>query len=76
MRIIKEQFLREAVPPSSKTGKWLESWRLVVRAAEWSNLGDVRKTYPSADAVKTESGRSVTGYGFPSAPTAVSVSGR
>lgn len=60
LRIIKEQFLRDAIPPASKAGKWLESWRLSVRSAEWRNLGDVRKTYPSADAVKTESGRNLT----------------
>jgi len=60
LRIIKEQFLKDAAPPNSKTGKWLESWRLAVKAAEWRNIGDVRKTYPSADPVKAGSGRSVT----------------
>ena len=60
MRIIKEQFLREAAPPKSKAGKWLEAWRLSVKAAEWENLDEVRKTYPSADSVEVDSGRSVT----------------
>jgi mRNA interferase HigB len=60
LRIIKEQFLKDAVPPASKAGKWLETWRLAVRAAEWKNIGDVRKTYPSADSVKVESGRNIT----------------
>lgn len=60
LRIIKEQFLRDAAPPNSKAGKWLESWRSAVKAAEWKNIGDVRKTYPSADPVKTASGRFVT----------------
>lgn len=60
LRIIKEKFLKEAVPPASKAGKWLESWRSVVKASEWKNIGDVRKTYPSADTVRIESGRTVT----------------
>jgi len=60
LRIIKEQFLTDATPPNSKAGKWLEAWRLIVKAAEWRNLGDVRKAYPSADSVKVESGRSIT----------------
>ena len=59
MRIIKEQFLKDAVPPASKAGKWLEAWRVAVRDAEWRNIGDVRKTYPSADPVKVASGRTV-----------------
>jgi mRNA interferase HigB len=60
LRIIKEQFLKEAATATSKAGKWLENWRITVRAAEWRNIDDVRKTYPSADPVKVESGRSVT----------------
>lgn len=60
LRIIKEQFLKEAAPATSKAGKWLKNWRITVRAAEWRNIDDVRKTYPSADPVKVESGRSVT----------------
>lgn len=60
LRIIKEPFLKEAAPASSKAGKWLENWRITVRAAEWRNSDDVRKTYPSADPVKVDSGRSVT----------------
>jgi len=59
LRIIKEQFLKDAVPPASKAGKWLEAWRVAVRDAEWRNIGDVRKTYPSADPVKVASGRTV-----------------
>lgn len=60
LRIIKEQFLKDAVPSASKVGRWLETWRVAVRAAEWGNIGDVRRTYPSADPVKVESGRTVT----------------
>lgn len=60
MRIIKEKFLKEVVPPRSKAGKWLDAWRLVVRAAEWRNLEELRRSCPSADAVRTKSGRNVT----------------
>lgn len=60
LRIIKEQFLKEVASSGSKAGKWLEAWRLTVKAAEWGSIGDLRKTYPSADPVKVESGRSVT----------------
>jgi mRNA interferase HigB len=60
LRIIKESFLRAAVAPASGAGKWLEAWRVVVRAADWGSLGDVRRTYPHADPVKVASGRTVT----------------
>lgn len=60
LRIIKEQFLREAASANSKAGKWLKSWRSAVKAAEWRTRDDVRKTYPHADSVKVDSGRSVT----------------
>lgn len=35
LHIIKEKFLRYAVPARSKTGKWLESWTAVTASAEW-----------------------------------------
>lgn len=60
VRLIKELFLKQAASETSKVGKWLQAWRLVVRAAEWRNIGDVRRTYPSADPVKVMSGRTVT----------------
>jgi mRNA interferase HigB len=60
LRIIKEKFLREAIPPRSKAGKWLEAWITVVRLADWASIREVRMTYPSADPVKVASGRSVT----------------
>lgn len=58
--IIKEQFLKDAVSPASKAGKWLEIWRLAVRSAAWRNIEELRKTYPSADPVKVESGKNIT----------------
>jgi len=38
---------------------YLEAWRKVVKAAAWQNLAQVRRTYPSADAVRVGSGRQV-----------------
>ena len=60
LHIIKEKFLKEAAPPRSKAGKWLEAWAAVVNSAEWVSIRDVRVTYPSADPVKVSSGRNVT----------------
>ena len=43
-----------------QAGAWLACWCKAVRAARWRSLADVRKTYPSADAVTVNSGRTVT----------------
>ncbi len=59
VRIIKEAFLVAMAGQHPKTVRFLEAWRLTVRAATWSSLVDVRRTYPSADAVKVASGRQV-----------------
>ena len=59
MRIIKEAFLVQAAKQYPKAAAYLETWRKVVRAATWQSLRDVRRAYPSADAVRIESGRQV-----------------
>ncbi len=59
MRIIKEAFLLAMAKQHPKTARFLDTWRKTVRAAKWSSLADVRRTYPSADAVKVASGRQV-----------------
>jgi len=59
LHIIKEKFLKEAAPPKTKAGKWLDAWTMVVKAAEWRSIHDVRQTYRSADPVKVASGRNV-----------------
>ena len=43
-----------------QAGAWLACWRKAARAARWQSLADVRKTYPSADAVTVHSKRTVT----------------
>jgi mRNA interferase HigB len=60
MRLIKEKFLRDAAPARSKAGKWLEAWIAVARRANWKNIQELRRTYPSADPVHVSSGRAVT----------------
>ena len=59
MRIIKEAFLLRAAQDRPRAARYLETWRMVVKAARWKGLSDVRQTYPSADGVKTKSGRQV-----------------
>lgn len=60
MRIIKEKFLIEQQSEFPQAATWLKSFRLLVRAAHWNNIHDVRKLYPAADAVIVKSGRAVT----------------
>lgn len=59
MRIIKEAFLVQSAREHSKAAGYLETWRKIVRVAAWRSLAEVRRTYPSADAVKVKSGRQV-----------------
>jgi mRNA interferase HigB len=39
---------------------WLSDWAVIVRAAEWRSIRDVRLQYPSADGVKVSGGAVVT----------------
>jgi mRNA interferase HigB len=59
VRIINEAFLVSAAQQYPKADRYLNAWRKSVRAAAWSGLADVRRTYPAADAVKVASGRPV-----------------
>ena len=59
MRIIKTSMLKafwEAHPQAKAS---LMTWLRQVKVAEWRTFADVRKTLPSADAVKVASGRQV-----------------
>jgi len=60
VRVIKKKTLSEywEKHPDSRSG--LELWLAAAEAAEWKNLMEVRKTFGHADAVKVESGRTVT----------------
>lgn len=59
MRIIAERWLKDAADDFPKAASYLTHWRAVVRAAHWNNLSDVRRHYPSADAVRVASGSTV-----------------
>lgn len=37
----------------------LEGWLALIRAAKWGNLAELRRTFPRADQVTTESKRQV-----------------
>ena len=58
MRIVKEKFLRDAAEEYPKAAKYLATWILVLRAARWRSLAEVRQIYPSADLVRVACGRS------------------
>jgi mRNA interferase HigB len=60
MRIIAIPFLNEIAKRYPKARKWIETWRAVTQAARWSSLQDLRRVYPSADAVSVKSGGTVT----------------
>ena len=59
MRIIKHGYLREQAAKYPKATRYLADWVRVVAAAEWRNLVELRRSYPSADLVAVDSGRSV-----------------
>lgn len=59
VRIVKEAFLLQTARDYPQAAGYLEAWRRVVRAARWRSLAEVRRTYPSADAVRVKSGRQV-----------------
>src|SRR5207244_13246389 len=59
VRIIKAKFRQDAAVQYPKAATYLAAWVKVVRHASWQGLADVRRTYPSADMVRVESGKRV-----------------
>lgn len=59
MRIIKQSYLREQAVKYPKATRYLADWVCVVVAAEWRTFAELRRSYPSADLVAVDSGRSV-----------------
>ena len=59
MRIIAERWLKDAADAFPKAASYLAHWRAVVKAARWNSLAEVRRHYPSADAVRVGSGGTV-----------------
>ncbi len=51
MHVISRKKLREAVAQHSDLAVPLDVWHRVARKAEWKSLQEVRRIFPSADAV-------------------------
>ena len=60
MRLLSANRLVDASRAHPDAASALARWAVVVSAAKWKNLAEVRRTYPHADAVKVASGKSVT----------------
>jgi mRNA interferase HigB len=60
MRIISRAKLVRFGESHSNAKAPLEEWHALVRRARWTNFDDLRRTYPSADQVRVESGNTVT----------------
>ncbi len=59
MRIIKESTVKEAAKVYPRAAAALHNWIKIVRVAAWSNMVEMRKTYPQVDIVIVKSGRPV-----------------
>lgn len=51
VNVISRKILREAARKHASLETALDTWFRVARKARWKNLGEVRKTYPTADPV-------------------------
>ena len=60
MQLLGQDVLHEAGSRNKPLRKWLQEWILIVEAAEWRNIDDLRRSYPSADGVRLRSGTTVT----------------
>lgn len=60
MRIISEKRLREYARRHPAARGALTAWVQVVREADWQSIRDVRRVFPTADAVMVESERIAT----------------
>jgi len=60
VRIIKPSRIREYAKKYADAATSLERWLKEVKRAEWQNVLEVRRLYPSADVLKVASGSPVT----------------
>ena len=51
MHVISRKKLLEAARTHGAIGESLDAWYRVVKKAEWKNLMDVRRVFPTADAM-------------------------
>lgn len=59
MRIIKTSMLQAFWEAHRESEASLRTWIQLVKSAAWRDFSDLRRTFPSADAVRVTSGRSV-----------------
>ena len=52
MHVISRKKLLEAARKHEDLGEPLDAWYRVAKKAEWKNLTEVRKVFPTADAVE------------------------
>ena len=60
MRVISKRRLKDFWAKHDDAKGPLGRWYQLTLAADWKSLADVRKTFPHADVVRVDSGRSVT----------------
>ena len=60
MTLLRSPAVDKALRRYREAVKWMRAWRTTVQRADWSDLADVRKVYPSADGVKNNHGAIVT----------------
>lgn len=60
MRVISLRTLREFWEKHRNAEQQLRVWYRIARAAEWRNLPEVRRSFPSADVVRIKGRESLT----------------
>jgi len=60
MHVISRKLLRLAAQRHPDVQAGLDHWYRVARKADWRNIGDARREFPHADAVRVGSGNTAT----------------
>jgi mRNA interferase HigB len=60
MNLVGVRILTKASMHNKPLRTRIQAWSAAVDSAEWRNINDVRRTYPSADGVALDSGTVVT----------------
>lgn len=64
MRIIAKKRLEDFAGQHANCASALNAWHHVALAATWTNLSDVRQTYPTADAVGNKTVFNIKGNNY------------
>ena len=59
MRIIKASFLKSASGEYPRAAEGVAAWVATVRAAQWKNPADMKRSFPGVDPAKVKSKRTV-----------------